>query len=77
MSKQQRSVSNVQADPDVYRSAWHLIRNHGDKAMREATRRQQAMIKKGDPIGVSLWWSIGKAIQDLRRTKREPHEPLN
>jgi hypothetical protein len=35
------------------------------------------MIKRGDPRGISLWWSIGQAIQELRRTKRAPHEPLN
>lgn len=63
-------------DPDVIRSAWLMIRNHGDRAMREATRQQQAMIKRGDTRGISLWWSIGQAIQELRRTKRAPHEPL-
>jgi hypothetical protein len=40
-------------------------------------RSAQAMIKRGDPRGISLWWSIGQAIQELRRTKRAPHEPLN
>jgi hypothetical protein len=64
-------------DPDVTRSAWTLIRNHGDKALREAARAQNAMIRKGDQAGISLWWSIGEAIKELRRTKREPHEPLN
>ena len=64
-------------DPDVIRSAWLMIRNHGERAMREATRQQQAMIKRGDTRGISLWWSIGQAIQELRRTKRAPHEPLN
>jgi hypothetical protein len=54
-----------------------MIRNHGERAMREATRHQQAMIKRGDTRGISLWWSIGQAIQELRRTKRAPHEPLN
>ncbi len=67
----------IDPDPDVIRSAWFMIRNHGEKAMREATRQQQAMIKQGDPRGISLWWSIGQAIQELRRTKREPHETLN
>lgn len=67
----------IDPDPDVIRSAWLMIRNHGDRAMREATRQQQAMIKRGDTRGISLWWSIGQAIQELRRTKRAPHEPLN
>jgi hypothetical protein len=67
----------IDPDPDVIRSAWMLIRNHGDKALREATRQQNAMIAKGDTKAVSLWWSIGKAIRELRRVKRAPHEPLN
>jgi hypothetical protein len=67
----------IDPDPDIIRSAWSLIRNHGEKAMREATRQQNAMIRRGDLKGVSLWWSIGKAIQELRRTKRAPDEPLN
>lgn len=67
----------IDPDPDVIRSAWFMIRNHGDRAMREATRQQQAMIKRGDSRGISLWWSIGQAIQELRRTKRAPHELLN
>jgi len=68
---------NIDPDPDIIRSAWSLIRNHGEKAMREATRQQNAMIRRGDLKGVSLGWSIGKAIQELRRTKRAPDEPLN
>lgn len=67
----------IDPDPDVIRSAWTLIRNHGPKAMREATRQQNAMIQRGDTRAVTLWWSIGRAIQELRRTKRAPHEPLN
>jgi hypothetical protein len=67
----------IDPDPDIIRSAWSLIRNHGDKALREATRQQNAMIQRGDQRAVTLWWSIGRAIQELRRTKRAPHEPLN
>lgn len=67
----------IDPDPDVIRTAWSLIRNHGDKALREATRQQNAMIQRGDAQRVNLWWSVGRAIQELRRTKRAPHEPLN
>ena len=67
----------VDPDPDVIRSAWSLIRSHGDKALRVATRAQDQMIQKGDTRGVSRWWSIGEAIKELRRTKRQQHEPLN
>lgn len=67
----------IDPDPDVIRSAWSLIRSHGNKALREAARQQNAMIERGDQRAVSLWWSIGQAIQELRRTKRAPHEPLN
>ena len=64
-------------DPDVIRSARKLIDSHGEKALREATRYQNQMIRKGDSRGISLWWSIGEAIKELRRTKRAPHESLN
>ena len=67
----------IDLDPDVIRSAWFMIRNHGDKALREATRQQNAMIARGDAQRVNLWWSIGQAIRELRRVKRAPHEPLN
>lgn len=67
----------VDPDPDVIRSAWSLIRNHGDKALRIAARAQDQMIQRGDSKGVSRWWSIGEAIKELRRTKRQQHEPLN
>ena len=68
---------NIDLDPDVIRSAWFMIRNHGDKALREATRQQTVMIQKGDAKAVSRWWSIGEAIKELRRTKRQEGEPLN
>ena len=45
--------------------------------MREAARQQNAMIQRGDAGKVNLWWSVGRAIQELRRTKRAPDEPLN
>lgn len=67
----------VDPDPDVIRSAWSLIRSHGDKALRIAARAQDQMIQRGDTRGVSRWWSIGEAIKELRRTKRQQHEPLN
>ena len=67
----------IDPDPDIIRSAWFMIRSHGDKALREATRQQSAMIEKGDIKAVSLWYSIGEAIKELRRTKRQQDEPLN
>lgn len=75
MRKEKRSVADP--DPDVIRSAWSLIRSHGDKALRIAARAQDQMIERGDSKGVTRWWSIGEAIKELRRTKRQEGEPLN
>ena len=70
-------TNKAQIEPDIYRSAWNLIRAHGKKAEREAAKLQQAMIAIGDDRAVSFMWSIHKAIKELRRTKRQDHEPLN
>ena len=72
-----RTRPQIDLEPDVYRSAWNLIRAHGKKAEREAAKLQEQMIAKGDVKAVSMFWSIHKAIKELRRTKRQGHEPLN
>lgn len=72
-----RTRPHIDLEPDVYRSAWNLIRAHGKKAEREAAKLQEQMIAKGDSKAVSMFWSIHKAIKELRRTKRQDHEPLN
>jgi hypothetical protein len=72
-----RTRPQIDLEPDVYRSAWNLIRAHGKKAEREAAKLQEQMIAKGDVKAVSMFWSIHKAIKELRRTKRQDHEPLN
>jgi hypothetical protein len=69
-----RNRPQVEVEPDVYRSAWNFIRN---KAEREAAKFQEQVIAKGDTKAISMWWSIHLAIKELRRTKRQEHEPLN
>ena len=52
-------------DLDIYRSAYELVKQHGDDAPIHAAMRADAMLEAGDMDGRAVWLRIIKAIDDL------------
>jgi hypothetical protein len=53
-------------DPDIWRAASLLIREHGDDAEITAARRAREMHDQGDWDGQSVWQRIRRAVVELR-----------
>jgi len=66
----------VTSDPDIYRAAKLLIDQHGADAGQRAAERADQLLEAGDMIGATTWRRILKAIEELRRGRREG-EPVN
>lgn len=60
---------------DIWRTAQLLIRQHGERAGREAARLGSLAVGKGDLEGERVWAEILKAIKTLLETKTL--RPLN
>ena len=58
-------------DPDIYRAAQVLVRQHGEDAPLEAAMRADAMLEKGDLDGYAAWKRILRAVEELWRVKPE------
>lgn len=56
---------------DIYRSANILTKSHGDKAEREAKRRANALLARGDIEGNLVWVRLVRAVQKLQNTEHE------
>jgi hypothetical protein len=54
------------SDLDIWRAANLLIRRHGANAEREAARRADLMLDRGDDDGRLLWARIRRAIDGLQ-----------
>jgi hypothetical protein len=52
-------------DMDTYRTAWLLVRKHGEDAPLESATRADAMLEKGDLDGKLVWLSVMKATKEL------------
>jgi hypothetical protein len=65
----------------IWRAANLLIQQHGAAAELEATRRAEAMLKRGDYYGQRLWVEIRRGIlgygrgQRRRRHNKTPRRP--
>ncbi len=59
------------SDPNIYRSASVLMRQHGEDAPTEAAMRADAMLESGDLDGYAVWRRIVKAVEEIQRTKRD------
>ncbi len=55
-------------DPDIYRSANLLIKQHGQDAPIHAAMRADAMLDKGDLEGYGVWRRVLRAVGELQRT---------
>ena len=54
-------------DLDIYRSANHLVKRHGEDASIHAAMRADAMLEKGDLDGYGVWKRILRAVEELQR----------
>jgi hypothetical protein len=52
-------------DIDIHRSAWLMIRRHGDDAAMQAAMRADQLLDAGDLDGMLVWRAIIRAIDRL------------
>jgi hypothetical protein len=64
------------SDPDIYRAANLLLDQHGGDAELRAAERADQLLEAGDMVGVATWKAIPRAIEELRRGRRQG-KPLN
>jgi hypothetical protein len=57
-------------EPDAYRCAGLLIKEHGEHALAQALLRRCELQAAADQKGVAAWEQIIAAVQVLRRTER-------
>jgi len=58
-------------DPDIFRAAKLLIDQRGEGAPLRTAQRADELLEAGDMIGAATWGRILKAIEELRRGRRE------
>ncbi len=58
-------------EPDIYRTAQSLIREHGDKAAEQAARKVEAMMDCRDLNGQRTWRWVLRAVDQLQ-SKQPP-----
>jgi hypothetical protein len=54
---------------DITRSAWLLIKHHGDQAEIEAAAKADEFLAAGNLDGLAVWQAILRQIVELRRTQ--------
>ena len=59
-------------DPDIYRSANLLVKQHGPDSPIEAAMRADALLAAGDYGGVAVWKRILWAVEELQRAEPGP-----
>lgn len=53
-------------DIDIWRTARMLISEYGDEAVREASRRADALEDSGDPTNAEIWRLVRRAVTKLQ-----------
>ncbi len=64
-------------DLDIYRSANELIKQYGEAADIEAAMRADECRAAGDMEGAAAWLRIGKAVEEVQRTRPRRVEPTH
>jgi hypothetical protein len=55
------------SEPDIWRSAHVLIREHGEEAFIEAAMRAYTMLERGNIEGCMAWKQILRAVVEIQR----------
>ena len=63
------------ADPDIYRVADLLIRQHGDDALVHAAKKATSMFDENDMEGAAVWKQVLDAVEELL-CKERPQDAL-
>lgn len=64
-------------EPDIWRAANLLLKNHGDNAPLVAAQRADEMLARGDMVGQAIWKRITAAVEELIRRKPKQGERVN
>jgi hypothetical protein len=64
-------------DPDIWRAANLLVKQHGHEAALVAARRSDEMLAVGDVEGCAIWKRILEAVAELSRAKPAAGERVN
>ncbi len=64
-------------NPEIYRAANLLVKQHGDDAPIQAAMRADAMLEKGDLDGLAVWRRIVRAVEEIQRTEWRPKEVVH
>lgn len=63
----------MKSEHEIWKSAKHVVEQHGEQATAFAEARAQALLAKGDDDGWMTWTRIGAAILELQgRSERDP-----
>ena len=62
------------SDPDIWRAANLLIRQHGEESPIHAAQRADELMAAGDTEGWLVWNRICVAVDELMRDELEPGE---
>ena len=63
------------SNPDIYRSANVLVKQHGEDAPIEAAMRADAMLEAGDLDGYAVWQRILR--EELQRVKSKSSDAVH
>lgn len=60
----------MKSEHEIWKSAKHVVEQHGEQAGAFAEARAQALLNKGDDDGWMTWTRIGAAILEMQEKQR-------